>query len=118
MKNFCVRCLLALALAAAPLALRAQNGSKVTFKAPFSFVAGNRVLPPGEYDLTEDSSHLLMIQAVGHPAAAAVMVYTLGPGSVNSGTLNFVRRGGAYYLNTVQLGDGRTVRLMSQLQMK
>lgn len=118
MKNFCVRSLLALALAAAPLAVRAQNGSKVAFKAPFSFVAGNRVLPPGEYELTEGGSHLLMIQGVGNPASAVVMAYALGPGRTTAGTLNFVRRGGVYYLNTVQLGDGRTVRLMGQPQVK
>lgn len=118
MKNLYVRSLLALALAAAPLVVRAESVLKVVFKAPFSFVAGSRVLPAGEYQLSEDGDHVLMIQAVGNPGAAAVIVYSVGAGSPAAGALNFVRRGGVYYLNTVQLGDGRTVRLMGQPEAK
>lgn len=114
MKNFCVRTLFTFVLAGAAFALRAETGLKVIFNAPFSFVAGAKTMPAGSYQLSENDSHLLMIQAVGHPNNAAVIVYGVGVGSTSASGVDFVRHGGLYYLNTVQLGDGRTVRLLGQ----
>lgn len=114
MKKFCVRSVLTLMLAAAPAALRAESNLKVVFTAPFSFIAGSRTLPAGAYQVTESDNHVLMIQAIGSLNVAAVVVYPVADGRPKTGSLNFVRRGGVYYLNTVQIGDGRTVRLTGQ----
>ena len=111
MKNLCVCTLLAICLAAAPLALRA-DGMRVVFNAPFSFVAGTTTFPPGAYQVTESDSRIVFIQAMGRSDTAAVIVYPVGQGTIGSGNVNFVHRGGLYYLNTVQIGDGRTLRLL------
>lgn len=114
MKKSCVRTLLTLVLAAAPLALRAETGLKVTFNAPFSFIAGTKTLPAGAYQILEDDSHVLTIQPLNGSASANVLFYGVGNSSALAGGLNFVRRAGMYYLNTVKLGDGRTVRVLGQ----
>jgi hypothetical protein len=114
MKHFCVRSVFALMLAAAPLAVHAQSNLRVVFHAPFSFVAGTKTMPAGAYQVVEEDNRVLMIQAIGNPGAAAVIVYPVAEGRFNGGALNFVHRGGVYYLDTVQIGDGRTVRLTKQ----
>jgi hypothetical protein len=117
MKNFCVRSLLVFAclIAATPLALRAATGIKVVFNAPFSFVVGTTTLPAGSYQVTEEDNRLLIIQGVGQPNAAAAVVYAIRSGETpEKSKLGFERHGQSYYLNTVQLGDGRTVRLLGQ----
>lgn len=112
MKNSCVRTLLTLVLAAAPLALHAETGLKVTFNAPFSFVAGSKTLPAGAYQIMEDDSHVLTIQPLSGSTSANVLFYGVGNSTALAGGLNFVRHAGVYYLNTVKLGDGRTVRVL------
>jgi hypothetical protein len=118
MKNLCVRHLFTLLLAAAPLALHAESNVKIVFKAPFSFVAGSRTLPAGTYQVSESDDHILLIQSTtiqssGDSLAAALVVYPVAEGGMG-GRVNFVRRGGVYYLNTLQIGDGRIVRVPGQ----
>jgi len=115
MKKFFVRTMLAVCFATAPLTLRA-DGMKVVFSAPFSFVAGSTRFPPGSYQVTETASRVVFIQAMGGPATAAVIVYPVGQGAIGNGSVNFVHRGGLYYLNTVQIGDGRTIHLFQPVE--
>jgi hypothetical protein len=90
-------------LAAFALTANAQS-EVVTVHVPFSFTAGGRLLPAGEYrvDREESSNILLMHGDSGHSAAFLTMaVDTYKP--TENASLIFAHAGGALVLSAIRL---------------
>jgi hypothetical protein len=96
-------------LAAAPS--YAQSELKVKFSVSFPFIAGTAAMPAGSYTITEDvSGHALIYPAKGGHGTFILLTRPSGFSPSNGhATVSFSQRGGRYYLNTVNLLDGRIV---------
>jgi hypothetical protein len=91
----------------------AQSSLRVNFQVPFAFMAGTALMPAGAYVITEDESgHALIFPADGRHGAAILLTQISGA-SPNNGhaSVSFKQRGGRYYLDTISLMDGTTVRI-------
>jgi hypothetical protein len=97
---FVMTSLLVLSILAASQVARAQENMVV--KVPFAFVAGQAVLPAGEYrvDLSISNSALLLTQ-IGNPYAAAIVVTmpTQANQPQSDSKLVFHRYGNRYFLS-------------------
>ena len=109
-------CLIILALAcllsAAPI--YAQSEARVTFVAPFSFIAGASQMPAGSYIIMQDGyGHATIHPTQPGGKSAAILLTRISGGAAGSSraSVSFVQRGGRYYLDSVNLIDGAVVRI-------
>ena len=91
--------LLALAIAG-----HAQSPSAIVH-VPFRFVAGGKMLPAGEYTISDANiSRVLLIRgSAGN--SLAVMTTPMGAGKTGKAKLSFERRGSELYLSSIELPD-------------
>jgi hypothetical protein len=108
-------CLIVLALALLPGAAPgyAQSETRVTFTAPFAFIAGAAQLPPGSYTISQDETgRALIFPARGGKSAAILLTrisgITAGKGQAS---VTFTQRGERYYLDRVNLTSGAVVAI-------
>jgi hypothetical protein len=96
-------------LAAAPS--YAQSDIKVKFSVSFPFLAGAAAMPAGSYTITEDvSGHAMIYPAQGGHGTFILLTRASGFSPSNGhATVSFIQRDGRYYLNTVNLLDGRII---------
>lgn len=109
-------CLIILALAclltAAPI--YAQSETRVTFTAPFTFIAGASQMPAGRYIILQDGfGHATIHPAQPGGKSAAILLTRIAGGPTGNGraSVSFIQRGGTYYLDSVNLIDGAVVRI-------
>ncbi len=89
----------------------AQSDLKVKFSVSFPFIAGTASMPAGSYTITEDvSGHAVIYPAQGGHGTFILLTRASGFSPSNGhASVTFIQRGGRYYLNTVNLLDGRIV---------
>ena len=107
MKKTLTFVLATLALALAISAPAAAETPLLTADIPFSFTAGGKVLPAGEYTVQYAASGAaVIIRAVEHRASLVLMTYrsTDGAAERNDARLTFNRYGDSYFLS--QIWDG------------
>jgi hypothetical protein len=97
----------------AALASTMSAESLVTFTAPFSFVAGGKVLPAGKYTVAEPASHGVLLLRGTEPNSAAMVLVTESPATKTHDAVTFNRRGSAVVLSTVTVASGSTFSLFS-----
>ena len=113
MKRLYFLVLLTLACLMATAPASAQTDLRVTFHVDFPFIAGGASMPPGAYAITEDDNGHALIYPVERGRGAAILLTRMaGFGPARGGaSVSFVRRGGRYYLDTINTLDGSIVHL-------
>jgi hypothetical protein len=95
-------------LLALATSLSAESAS-VSFKVPFSFVAGGKVLPAGSYTMWEPASAgVFLIQGADSNSSAMVLVANGGPSTGDQATVSFNREGNMASLSTINIPGGST----------
>ena len=109
-------CLIILALVSLLVAtpIYAQSETRISFTAPFSFIAGASQMPAGSYVLMQDGfGHATIHPAQPRGKSAAILLTRISGGATGNGraSVSFVQRGARYYLDSVSLIDGAVVRI-------
>lgn len=101
-----------LALASAAVLLAAPcvlaDSVEVRVSVPFEFVAGDTVLPSGEYHFiaTEGSRDLVQIHTAKGERVATVLCRPLPAGTAENTMLSFEKLGDQRFLKSIRIGDG------------
>ena len=94
---------LAIGMVASAPSAAAQNGDAVAkANIPFDFLAGQRVMPAGTYEISKSSDHMLLLRATGQNATEFLLVhdtYALDPPTGSS--IVFDRHGNKYFLRQI-----------------
>ena len=92
----------------AVLACTALQAQKVVLKAtiPFKFSAGQKLLPPGEYVIQEETGYIVLNHEEQGKRTDAVILLTFGATtaarSFEGGALSFNNYGGEYFLTKIR----------------
>jgi hypothetical protein len=113
MKSIFSKFVLAPAVLAA-VALAANSAIAEIVKVPFSFTAGDKVLPAGEYTVQHEQNHNF-ITLKHNGGSSEMLTYVAGPGVPDSSdskvALNFDHLGSAHVLQSIQYRSVMTSRL-------
>ena len=89
----------------------------VTVNIPFTFVAGGKTLPAGNYMVEEtNKAGLLIIRGTTHDSAVVVFTVKEDNHAVGKANVTFDRSGSDVLLSTVQVPEGSTYTLLSTEQ--
>ena len=111
-----ITALLAVVMAFTAVSAQAQSAmKKQTFKVPFQFNVGDKVLPAGDYTFVADNQTIRVRSSNGKSSVIALPQRTLGASQIPSrAKLTFRRSGDQYYLSQVWLPDGLGRELKKQ----
>jgi hypothetical protein len=107
-----IKTLKVLALAAAAALLAAPyvlaDAVEVKVSVPFEFVAGDTVLPSGEYHFvtTEGSHDIVQVHTAKGEHVATVLCRPLPAGSAENTVVSFDKLGDQRFLKSIRIGDG------------
>ncbi len=86
----------------------------VNVNVPFSFVAGGKVMPAGEYTISEPSNGgILLIRGNQPNSTALALAVNSGQSSANKAGVTFNRRGSDVVLSSVEVPGGSTFTLVT-----
>ncbi len=86
----------------------------VNVSVPFSFVAGGKVMPAGDYTIEESSnSGVLLVRGRASNSSAMVLAVNGGPSNVNRAGVVFSRSGSTVVLSTINIPGGYSYSLVA-----
>jgi hypothetical protein len=90
------------------------ESSVINFNVPFSFVAGNTVMPAGTYTIEEPTIHgVLLLRGTQPNSTAMVLAVNGGPSTSSEAGVTFSRRGSAVVLSTISVPGGSSYSLVT-----
>jgi hypothetical protein len=86
----------------------------LTVSVPFEFVAGNTVMPAGNYTIEEPSIHGVLMLRGNQPNSTAIMIAVNGgPSTATHAGVTFSRRGSAIVLSTIAVPGGSNYSVLA-----
>jgi hypothetical protein len=86
----------------------------VNITVPFSFVAGGKSMPAGNYTIDQPTSGgVLMIRGNQPDSSALVLAINAGPTTADHAGVTFTRHGGAVVMQTIEVPGGASYNLVA-----